>query len=217
MTTPAVTGFETEESFPIRITFSDFLRGMTGMIGVTLVLCWLLFGLVLQQFRVPSPWLVAIGVSVVFTLVLIGLKRQQFASKWANQRLVLSPAGASLRDRDIQIDLPWNRVTDLGIVPPIALLEVNIPILRRTARPVMAAAKATMQASQGGEFGLVGHGALTAHEGGGLGGLAFRTQVDQNLAQNPDGFGVPLLRFDASWESGRIGAWVRAYRPDLLA
>lgn len=217
MTTPAVTGFESEETFPFRMSFADFLRGMTGMIVVSLVLLWLLFGLALQQFKVPAPWLVAIVASAVFTCILIGLKKRQFDSKWMQQRLVLSPAGASLRDRDIQIDLPWSHVTAVGVVPPIKLLEVDIPILNRTARPVMDAAKATMQATQGGELGLIGNGALTAHEGGGVSGLAFRTQVKQNLAETTDGFGVPLLRFDPAWDQGRIGAWVRAYRPDLLA
>lgn len=216
MTGTAAPGFEREEAFPIRISFLDFMRGASGLVVVTLVMLWLLFGLVLNAVKVPSPWLVSIAASAVFTVILIALKKRQFDAKWATQQLVLSPAGASLRDRDIQIDLPWHEVSAIGIVPPLKLLELNVPILSRTARPVMNAAKATLQATQCGELGLVGNGALVGREGGGLGGLAHRTQVNQNLKSGEE-FGVPLLPFDPAWDSGRIGAWVRAYRPDLLA
>jgi len=46
-----------------------------------------------------------------------------------------------------------------------------------------------------------------------------KTQVKQNLGgQDPERAqtGVILTHFDKEWETGRIGQWIRAYRPDLL-
>ena len=70
------------------------------------------------------------------------------------------------------------------------------------------------------EHGLVGAGMLTVNPGA---KALKRVQVtqflnggpaDPRIGQRP--MGVPLARFDRNWQDGRIGQWVRAYRPDLL-
>lgn len=73
------------------------------------------------------------------------------------------------------------------------------------------------------EHGLVGAGLLTANP---QAPASVKTQVERFLASSPVDpeigqrpMGIPLMRFDEGldWQNGRIGQWVRANRPDLLA
>lgn len=201
----------TPETFRSTITFRQWLWHNTPLLVAMFLVSALLFGAVLNAVGVPAGFLIGLVAAVPFCALLVLRNMRQFAARWSHQRATFSPGGVVIADPDTRVDLAWTNVDSVG--------EVE---LMRGVRP--AGSSATMgviEAIQGTrEHGLVGAGVLSpTPEATAL----KRLQVTQFLQDGPADpriggrpLGIPLARFDPNWRHGRIGQWVRAYRPDLL-
>lgn len=204
------------ETFTSTVTFGQLMTRM----GVTLVMLFLIsavmFGLILANLGVPGGFVVGVVLAVPFCALMVRAKKRQFESTLGQQTVTFSPDGAVMSDPYSRVELPWAHVRSIGQV------EMMRPI--RTpgqGKLVVAAVGGIAAATQGThEHGLVGAGVLTTNSDA---PRLLKAQVKQFLKDGPADpqigqrpMGIPLRRFDRDWQCGRIGEWVRGYRPDLL-
>ena len=205
------------ETFTSTVTFGQLMTRM----GVTLVMLFLIsavmFGLILANLGVPGGFVVGVVLAVPFCALMVRAKKRQFESTLGQQTVTFSPDGAVMSDPYSRVELPWAHVRSIGQV------EMMRPIRTPGQRDklVVAAVSGIASATQGThEHGLVGAGVLTTSPDA---PRLLKAQVKQFLNDGPADpligqrpMGIPLLRFNRDWQSGRIGEWVRSYRPDLL-
>jgi len=188
--------------------------------GATLVILFLvsavMFGLILGNLGVPGGFASGVVLAVPFCALMVRAKKRQYESTLGQQTVTFSPEGAVMSDAYSRVQLEWAHVRSIGQV------EMMRPI--RTPgqdKLVVAVARGIATATQGThEHGLVGAGVLTTKPDA---PRLLKMQVKQFLGDGPADpqigqrpMGIPLLRFDRNWQDGRIGEWVRGYRPDLL-
>lgn len=205
-----VAGFESAETFPATLEFSIFVRRLIPVLVMLFLLMLLIAGLLLGSVGVGGlRWVLALVVAVGGAGVLMLLKKRQFDSTWSSAALELSPIGATVTDRYVHVELPWARVREVGTADLLAPLRLGV------AGDVAAATFRRPDTNA-----LVGAGTLTVSPGA---PAAFRAQVRQNFAArvaDPES-GQPLTaivlsHYDPNWQHGRIGEWIRTYRPDIL-
>lgn len=152
----------------------------------------------------------AVG-SVVIPVVLIAaiVALSRYASR--SQGLRLSGYGVELLRRDGGVvRMRWPDIEQVAVV---AQRGRSIVAPYGVARAAAGASMSAYVAANTGP-GLLGRGeSLTAAEEAqqrthGPEWLRYRETLDQ--------FGLRLVVIDRDWQSGRIGEWIRAYRPDLL-
>jgi hypothetical protein len=220
MTVPlphTVTGFENRETFRIQLEFGMFIRRMLPLLCVLFVVGALLFAFVLAFARLGVlSWVVAVPVSAALCAVLFHLKRRQYESTLAKGTLELSPAGVVLAEPHLRIEMPWPHVHQIGPAALMTPLMVNVGN-EALAQVAYAIGAASVQRP---EEGLIGAASLSVRKDA---PAMFRQQVQQNdegrdvaPATGQPLRAIVLSYFDPDWRNGRIGAWIRAYRPDLL-
>ncbi len=200
------------ETFSSTITFAQWLKANIPLLVAMFLISAVLFGLILANIGVPGGFILGVLLAVPFCALLVLRNKKQFDKRWSHQTVTFSPTSVVMSDPDTFVELPWTHVDAIG--------EVQLmPMIRPTGK---SATLTTVEALQGTrEHGLLGAGRLTTTPG--VHDLRQR-QVSQFLAggapdprigQRP--MGIPLTRFERNWQQGRIGEWVRAYRPDLLS
>jgi hypothetical protein len=219
MTQEAVAGFTGTERFANIVEFGPFVRRLAPMLVMIFVVFALLVAFVLSAAKLGAvvSWGVALPASAAMCALLYKAKKRQFAATIEKCTLELSPFGAVLAEPHLRIEMPWAAVRQIGDAQAMAPLRV-IVANEGLAKVAYAVAAASVRRT---EEGLIGAGTLTlTSRAPGL----LRSQVAQNEeGRAPDPVsgqplrGILLSQFDPAWRSGRIGEWIRAYRPDLLA
>jgi hypothetical protein len=207
-----VPGFETPESFRNAVKFGQFFRRLIPLYVVTFLLAWWLTGAVLGLFGVGSVgWVLGLVVAAALACAMYVIKKKQFAGSWSTATLEISPKGVVSFDRYVRTEIPWERMH------AISSTQLMDP-LRAGNKLAGAAAAASFRRS---EEGLIGAGTWTVSP---VAPRMLRSQIEQNergQAIHPDSGqplrAITLTHYDPDWRTGRIGKWIKAYRPDLLA
>jgi hypothetical protein len=221
--TSAIGGFTSEETFPCTVTMGAWARRFLPALLFQLVVLSLLFGFLLGLIRVPIPlnWLVALGVAVIFVVVQWIGKQRQFAETWATARLELSPDGAAVVQRHCRLVLPWDRIRTLGKADLVRVGGSHVVAGGRAGLIAVLLSMATNAITRRpGQDALIGSGSLKVSSSA---SRIVRVQIAQNQSVRTfepgtahQSAAIVLPVYDGDWRNGRIGDWVRAYRPDLL-
>jgi hypothetical protein len=228
MTTP-VDGFSSTETFDSRLSFGVFFRRFVPMLVTELVVVTLMVGLLLGCTGIGAlAFVVSLVLALILAAVMVTSKKHQFDETWGTTKLELSPAGATLANRYIRVQLAWDQIRHLGAAHLVVTREAGAP-------QGIGGGPVGRGAAVGGLLALLP--ALAARGGWlpALVGVASTTTVTQSipkvvrgqLQQNDSCREVdPVTRrrmkaivlpvFDEEWRTGRIGDWIRAYRPDLF-
>ncbi|OHT81192.1 hypothetical protein [Mycobacteroides saopaulense] len=147
-------------------------------------------------------------------------KHAQLTGQYSEQtRLILSPNGLQRLDHAVAIEIPWNAVdrieTRSSALPSGAMRFIGGP-LNAMANAAVDAASTAFAA------GIVGAGTLSPLPGA---SHAILKAHDRNSGSNLRK-GQPFQaeqavifpsEFESDWTRGTIGAWLRRYRPDIMA
>jgi hypothetical protein len=188
---------------------------------VLFLLGWLILnGLILPAFGLEEGpvrlWTAAAIMLVVDAgIIWLWLWVQRIAV--AQSKLIVSPEGLTLNDGVTNRTLPWASMTKVGIVKPFRGLEgssrassANIGMMVGTA------VNRTAQALSG-SVGLLGRGTIAPDPTN----PASRKLLEINRGiWGTDDAGNPLVgiapdQVVEGWIDGRVGDWLRHYRPDL--
>jgi hypothetical protein len=211
------TGFTSTEKFACGLTFGVFLRRflpmIVGMGLCVLVLTAALFrGLGAGAFGPPLALLLSAGSAIALTSV----KRYQFDRTWGTTELVLSPDGAAMAGRHARLHVSWDHVRSIGKADLVRAGRFTFGTFAARLLGELASAAARRR----GRPALIGIATMNIAPGT---PSLVRSQIGQNIAfrQIDPRTGhtltaIPLTIFDEDWEKGRIGAWIMAYRPDLV-
>lgn len=197
-------GFTVAETYGFGPDLRSLLRRQAPMLVISVVLG---YGVLYLALRIAGSPLAAVA-PVPFALLIGGLtywrRRQQYLATVSTAELTLSPVGIVMADRWTRTELAWPDIEQVG---PVQTLD-SARISPRRARRLSG-----LDRPRRTEEGVVGRGTLAVVAGM---PAALRTQVEGSL---PGGgrTAIALARFDPGWRRGRIGDWLRAYRPDLLA
>lgn len=218
MTTPTA-GFTAPETFHSRLAFGAFLRRFVPMLVLLYLVMVLLLRGILGAFGVDRlGWPLALVLGAAGALGLVASKKRQFDETWGSTRLELSAAGATMAGRHIRVHLPWEHIRYLGAANLVATRGTVAGAGARAnllVWPVARAARGVRQAA------LVGVSTTTVDPGT---SRLVRGQLRQNdSCREIDPVtgrrmsAIVLTVYDRDWRNGRIGEWIGAYRPDLLA
>lgn len=170
----------------------------------------------------PLSWPLALAPTAVLGIVMWTAKKRQFDETWGTATLQLSPQGAVVVERHCRLELTWNQVHALG----------KADLINSGAAPSMAGGRAGLIAGllsmaviattrRRGQDALIGKGRLTVSPTASklVRGQIGRNQGARDVDPRTGGrlSAIVLTAYDEDWRTGRIGQWVRAQRPDLLA
>lgn len=214
-----VPGFHQPESFEVKTTFKDFLvRGIVLVIGLFLM-TGLVFALVFSAIGIPAlaGWLSGFAVAAVMVLV----RKQQLEATWKAMSLTISPQGLVVDDPAATLQMPWSGVRRVGEVKAPKPVDIRKTKARPLARGVgVDVVVAVGQAVSSTSTGILGVGRHTLKPDA---PRLARTQFQQNVGINgideetgEDLLAIIAQQYGVDWQSGRIGDWVRAYRPDVM-
>lgn len=212
----------TPETFRSTVTSRQILVRMIPLFVMLFVFSSLLFGGLLLMagwfVGVRVPGLFGVLVAALYCGLQVLVTKRRLDEK-GQQTVTFSPTGAVLSDGHMRVELPWTHVRSIGEVEVPGPVRTRIP---RFFPPLVAMASGAAQAvlAAGTRKGLVGSGRLSVSPEA---PKVVKKQVKQFLDDGPADprigqrpMGIPLMVFDTDWENGRIGQWVRTYRPDLL-
>lgn len=207
-------GFETAETFHDTTEFGQFVRATMPLLVTSFAFAGLVLGCVLGATGLGAfGWVLAFALAAGFSGILYRLRRRQFVETWSTSALRLSPWGAVSSDRHIRIELAWSLIFEIGRADTLTPLKVS---LGNDIAELITGRAASVRP----ENALIGAGALTVSPDA---PRHLRAQIEQNdesrdihPASGQPSRAIALSSFDPDWRSGRIGEWIRAYRPDLL-
>ncbi|MGH8791339.1 MAG: hypothetical protein ACRDXX_01660 [Stackebrandtia sp.] len=217
-TPKVVPGFETAETFPMTMEFGKFILRLTPLLvmaGVFLTFLATIIGYA-ADLSDAATWAIAVACGVAGSVLMVFLKKLQFEAMLATTVLEISPTGLTASDPHLRTELAWSKADKIGhssMMDPLrARFEGNLLASVLTTAGSLAARRR--------ESAIIGAGRLIVDREA---PKLLREQVrqnDQNKKIRPES-GQPerailLQHFDKNWQDGRIGAWVRAYRPDLM-
>ncbi|MFC4066471.1 hypothetical protein [Actinoplanes subglobosus] len=191
----AIPGFEQPERFANLVSARDSLVRWLPTGLVLFVAIWVLSLIVVGiLFSVPHDVLWGAVVAIVSTGVWLLLVRTDHRRNLARRALVVSPDGITFEERVTITEIPWSGVT------------------------AVTRAGATGTAGRG-DDGVVGVGAVTVRPEASPFAQELARAAERRRPRRPGTDEplreVPFTPFEADWESGRLGAWLHAYRPDL--
>lgn len=217
MTSP-VAGFTSPETFPGKLPFGVFFRRFVPMLVVLTLLALLIAGGLLHGLGAGGlAWPLALVLAAALAVVLIAGKKRQFDQTWGTATLELSPVGATMVSRYSRVQLPWDRVRYLG--------KADLATAGRFAFGSVLAVLLTQLVTETtrhrGQPALIGLGDTAIAPGTPkvvLGQIRQNTTCrDIDPATGRMLTAIVLTVYDKNWAGGRIGEWIRAYRPDLLS
>jgi hypothetical protein len=188
-----------------KIAGGGFGRMLGPFIAVLVMgfLVGLLLGAIITQSTIGG-----IGIGAAFTLLLVGILYRKFARMKAGTVVRFSPHGVELSDRmGFHLRLRWPDMLQVGTVAT------------QMANPGSVGVNGGMQVRVGAmqSLGLIGWGERMIPP-------SVPAWVRANLDSQPrnpqDGrplVSIALGGIEPDWPRGAMGAWVRRYRPDLMA
>jgi hypothetical protein len=216
--TPDVADFASAETFPGTLTFGVFIRRFIPQLIVTGLLTYVLAGALLHGLGAgghtrPVAAVLAVGLFVT----LVSVKKRRFDATWGTAALELSPAGATIVSRYARVHVPWDRMRFLGKADLLAATRTPRWVALNVA-VVFALMSAT--ARRRAQAALIGRGTTTiapdtpAQVRGQIRANDGSRYIDPATGQRLIAIVLPV--FDENWQRGRIGEWIKAYRPDIL-
>lgn len=216
----AVPGFEDSERLMSTVEFRDVaIRFAVPLIALFLI-SWLIARGLLSAAGAPSVGLIALAVAVLFMGFIVLLRKRQLAAIWARTSLVLSPQGIVVDDPTSTTSMNWTDIRRAGQVIGDKGYQLNRRTGGSSAQAGIAAGAAVNAATMTASDGLLG--IATREWKPDASRLAVATVTQNVLNNGADPLtGEPLTaiiaqQYEVAWRTGRIGAWVTAYRPDLL-
>lgn len=211
------TALPQQEVFALKVDIRRFMRRMYPL----LALIWVMFAvlvLVILAFLGMNATLAVIGAGMVATAVCAGLyqtKIRQLERLWSGVTLTLSASGMVVDEQYRVVRLPWEQVRGVGrgdIVSPYKLR------LNKVGRGGRAGATAALSRP---EAALIGAGTVTLKPKLPL-MIWMSLRLDAALRRKEAATGQPRCailvgHYETNWQEGRIGRWIGAYRPDVLA
>jgi hypothetical protein len=195
-------GFTSPEVFDSRLTFAAFAPRLLPMLVPLFVLMTLLLGCVFGALGASGlGWLLALVISGAVAAGLTAVKKRQFDDALGKARLELSPAGATVVAPHRRVHLAWDRA-GLGaahLANPRGGMVVGPTLPAGVLGTLLVQGSAALARGRR-QPALVGVATVSA------GGQTGSAQT-----------AIVLGVYDRDWYGGRIGAWIRAYRPDLFA
>lgn len=203
-------GFADEEVLDNIIEFEPFFKRFIPMLIMMFLLTWLIASSALDG-RVPASGLVGAFVAGGFCAIMTQQKKRQLTKLWGTSTLTLSPAGIDMQDGNSRLQMPWSQVE--GIVESSIADPLRAGQFHWAGVAIAAVSAATSRRK---EMGLLGVARISVNPGA---SILVKRQLEQNFGPDLDRVqtGVVLSYFERDWENGRIGQWIRAYRPDLLS
>lgn len=185
---------------------------------------WLLAALVLG-LMFPSQGALGFVGAVVIAVGATGAfyvrKREQLRRTYRDlQRLVLHPGGLRRTDGTVVIDMPWRGIIRFEYRNS-ALPPAQRTFISPTNPGRVPAAMALKTAHTVMDWGVVGEGTVAPLPGANAAqlrvhdGLGGSDLVGGRAHRSPQCLIFPG-EFEADWQRGTVGAWLRHYRPDLL-
>lgn len=183
-------GFKKAETFPLRVGRAALLRNLMPLLIATYIGTFLGIGLLIVVVGLPAPAALVLAVVIggAVDAVIVSRKRRELEQRGRTSTLTLSPHGATMVDPMARIEIAWHQLVAIGGAGP-------------AKRPVEA---------------LVGTGTMTLAADA---PASIREDYGSGESDPDSGLplcGIPLPPYDLDWRRGRIGEWIRAYRPDLL-
>jgi len=209
-------GLTQPETFTSTVTTGATMKRMIPLLVLMFLVSAVMFSLVVGAIGLPA--ITGVILAVAFCAFMFVAKRRQLDTK-GQHSLVLSPTGAVMSDLYSRVDLPWERVRSIGEVELMRAIRTptGSSPLAEIGTAVVRGTHDTMMGTRA--HGLVGGGLLTLTPAA---PALLKIQVKQFLGDGPADpaigqrpMGIPLAPFDPDWQNGRIGRWVREYRPDL--
>jgi hypothetical protein len=204
-----VPGFDSAETFSNRRQ-SDFFDRMIGITVMMVAGTWLTLGLVMMLLGLGGlGWLLALVLALTLGALLYRREeKRELMATWSGSTLQLSPFGAVAFDQYVRFELPWSglhKVTRATFIDPEKMLsQINHPGDMAVVVPAVLALR---------EERLIGEGSLSVSP-------KAPAWVRRRIKRSYETWrkrGIMLTHFDPHWRTGRIGQWVHAYRPDLMA
>lgn len=197
-----VDGFTSPETFDSKLTFAAFSPRLLPTLVPLYLLMTLVLGMILGLAGAGAlRWLVALLLSALVAVGLAALKKRQFDEALGKTRLELSPAGATVIGANRRVHLSWDRA------------RLGAAYLANPRGGAMVGP--TLPAGLLGTLLLQGSAALS--RGRRRPALVGTATVTAGATSGSAPTAIILSVYERDWRDGRIGAWIRAYRPDLLA
>ena len=200
------------ETFGSQADRKAYVARFLPMLALMVAFGWLIVTLILNSIGVPLPALIALVPALGLGYYGYTFQVRRFEEVHAAATLHLSAEGVELVDANTTVRIAWADATRIG--PGDMMGPLNVTLTDNVA--VQAPSQAARASSQRSQDTLWGTGSLTVSP---QASAMVRATVEQNLGgRDPQRteVGTPLTKFDPAWREGRIGAWVQAYRPDLL-
>ncbi len=202
------------EVFHNRETFANFMKSGYVALGLLFVPGVFLALVVLNLLGVSSGALVlplALALASVMCGFAVLLKKQQFDAVWGERTLTISPQGLSVDNRDLRIDLTWENVRSIERADAMAAqtLTTGVGVADAAGR---AAAKASTRLDEA----LTGPGTITLNPTAKPYIKARIAEYEKTPADQRPAVRIFVEHYEDDWRAGRVGDWVRAYRPDLV-
>jgi len=222
--TRTVDGFEMAETFTNTLPFAYFMRRVIPLTVMLFLLTWLILALLLGMTGLPAVAWLALGLALIFIVVIVYVKKRQFDATWGTATLELSPDGAAEAVGKARSALAWGAVRGLtkqGMITPLQAVTPGSDFVGGNLVTGLAVDVGVAAARRDDQDALIGPGTLSLDR---QASAILKAQFDQNMKQrqrdpetNRPIVAVLLTHYDPDWRTGRIGRWVRAYRPDLFA
>jgi hypothetical protein len=217
-------GFQATETFSNTMPFIAAIRRFIPLAVMLLLVTWLILSSLLRMTGLPAVGSIGFMLAVLFVAAMVYAKKRQFDQSWGSSTLELSPSGATERVGPVRTHLAWEAVRGLGkhsLAPPWMAAPTRTDFAGSNVVSSLAVGVGSAVANKADQDALVGGGSLTIDRDA---SSVTRAQYDGNLAQrqiDPQTgspvVAVLLTHYDSNWRVGRIGEWIRVYRPDLLA
>ena len=207
----APAGFTDEEVFDNIVDFESFFKRLLPTLVMLFLIQWLFLSIVFRAIGLPMSGIIGAFASGGVCAALTQSKKKQFAKVWGVSTLTLSPAGAEVRHGEVRAQLSWSQVERISRSSGMDPLRAGGFHPVGLAVGALAAGTARRK-----EMALLGVGRISVDPGA---SALVKSQVKQNFGSDLERAqtGVILTHFDRDWEYGRIGQWIRAYRPDLMS
>lgn len=211
-----VSDFDTAETFRMTLSFGNVLLRLLPLFVLLFVFLTFLFTAIgyIADLSDTATWVIAAVCAAPLSLLMPWLKKLQFDAQVAATNLTISPEGLTLEEPNLTTKLAWHKARKIGYASMRDPLRTHMTLL---ATIVVAIGSL---AARRRESAIIGAGRLIIAKDA---PQALRTHIQQNERKLPVDQktgrrqqAILLQHFDRDWKNGRIGDWVRAYRPDLL-
>ncbi|MFC0674938.1 hypothetical protein [Brachybacterium hainanense] len=216
--------FSQPEEFAVGDTAKVIRNTLTStgcLLVVAGLLLWFLIaaGLGAAGMEPPLGQILSALITLAVLALLLALRVAQLRRNLSTAKLVVGPTGLEQHDDWGNVRrLAWDAVLEAGTVRPLKK-DAKMIAGNSMAKAVGEAgvnALASAAQSLGSAVGLLGYGEVEFRRND---SPAMRKAYADAFGIGPNGrplVGIQPFVFDENWTSGRIGAWIGRFRPEIL-